>query len=396
MRFNRNIYLRLEQIAFFIPDLGGRRFEGDTVEYQFQIPLQDSIPVDDPDLKNKIYNMFFKALSRENLHNYTFLQNFMRIDDFEYLFFVVCLVIYKRLSFLFIPYIEGNQTLEESNTNDSWDYSEHFYKSIPPDAFTRDMIEENSYGMFHSVKMACDFYYKFYSSYCLYWHSSDIKTHESEIPMLVRTKEIISRFLCSFPLKPYKELKEDLSYLSDLLYIRSSTKKDVVSNKLQKDHYWSAYKETLDNEIIDNCIDIAEKLSGESLIPISKLLFEENPDLVGEVEKKRRNKISETQKKRLEEREVQVQKHVKNVLKKCRSRNISKTEACDKYFKENIAELRECGINSQGTLRNHCVPTKPNKQRSAFFNRTYTKPYYSDDFQKEVIEISEKIKESGG
>ena len=83
MRFNRNIYLRLEQIAFFIPDLGGRRFEGDTVEYQFQIPLQDSIPVDDPILREKIYSMFFKALHRENIANYTFLQNFMKIDDFE-------------------------------------------------------------------------------------------------------------------------------------------------------------------------------------------------------------------------------------------------------------------------------------------------------------------------
>ena len=103
MRFDRNIYLRLEQIAFFIPDLGGRRFEGDTVEYQFQIPLQDSIPVDDPDLKNKIYNMFFKALSRENLDNYTFLQNFMRIDDFEYLFFVVCIVICSVRKFRTAP-----------------------------------------------------------------------------------------------------------------------------------------------------------------------------------------------------------------------------------------------------------------------------------------------------
>ena len=104
MRFDRNIYLRLEQIAFFIPDL--RRSEGDTNEYQFTIPSKDSIPVDDPILREKIYSMFSTALHREYIANYTFLQNFMRIDDFEHLFFIVCVVIYKRLSVLFSPYKE--------------------------------------------------------------------------------------------------------------------------------------------------------------------------------------------------------------------------------------------------------------------------------------------------
>ena len=218
---------------------------------------------------------------------------------------------------------------------------------------------------------------------------------EHEIPMLVRTKEIVSRFLCSFPLKPFKELEGVLSYLSELLYIHSEAKGKVVSTKLQKDTYWRSYKKTIDNEIVDNCIDIAEKLPRKTLVPISKLMLEENPELVGEVEKKRRKKSSEAHKKRLEEREAQVQKHVKNVQKKCRSKKISITEACNEYYKETTDELKDCGINSIGTLRNRCSNTKPNKQRSAFFNRSYIKPNYPKDFEKTVKKIQERIKESG-
>lgn len=393
MRFDRNIFLRLEQIAFFIPDL--RLSEGDTIEYQFTIPSKDSIPIDDPNLRDKIHSMFSKALSREYLFNYTFLQNVMRIDDFEYLFFVVCAKIFERLSVLFFPDKETVSFAQQLKKDILQNHYVEFYKSIPQDAITKDMIKEESYGMFHSVKMACDFYYKFYSSYRLYWHSRDIKTHESEIPMLVRTKEIISRFLCSFPLRPFKELEDDLSYLSDLLYIHSETKEKVILTKLQEDSYWRAYKKTVDNEIIDNCIDIAEIHSHNTSIPFSKLILEENPDLVGEVEKKRRKKSSEAHKKRLEEREAQVQEHIKNVLKKCRSKKISIKEACDEYFEEKATELKACGINSTGTLRNRCSHTKPNKQRSAFFNRAYIRPSYSENLRKSVIEISEKIKKSG-
>ena len=151
----------------------------------------------------------------------------------------------------------------------------------------------------------------------------------------------------------------------------------------------------VNDEIINNCIDIAESLDTRTVIPILDVMLKEDSDLVSEVERKRRKKASESQKKRLEKREEQVQKHIKGVLKKCRSKKLSKTEACDEYFKENITALRECGINSKGTLRNRCSHTKPNMQRSAFFNRNYVRPNYSKDFQKEVIKISERIKETG-
>lgn len=392
MRLDRNIYTRLYQIAFFMQNIFS---EGVKNEFKIQLPNPDTIPIDNPKSRRKIFDICFSALAHKDLYGYEYCRNFMQITNFEGDLFFVCVKVYERLDSLFSSYKEAFEPRRKTKKRVKVNFEddpEWFFQSIPQDTISKDQIKTNTYGMFVSVKTACYFYCRFTPSYWCYFYSKIIRDYEKEIPVLSHIKEVLSRYFCQYPIDPFAFLKDYFSNLSDLLDTYLIAKN--ASETLREDPLWNTCFERINDGFLNSFVALAEMLAGESLIPISELKFKDNPNLVVEVEKMRRNKISESQRKRLSEREKQVEEHIGKIFKKVKSKRISIKDACEEYLSENEAALKECGINSAGTLRNLCSNTDPNKQRSAFHNRSYVKPVYSKSLKESIGRIREKIAES--
>ena len=79
---------------------------------------------------------------------------------------------------------------------------------------------------------------------------------------------------------------------------------------------------------------------------------------------KRREAISTTKKKKNEDRQKDIAKIRSDIRKNAIDKRISISNECNKYFKDNKDKLKELGICSVGTLKNHCSPYNPNRART--------------------------------
>ena len=385
MRFNRNIYMRLRHIAFFMPNVWENK------DTEFSLPAPGSFPIAK---KKKLGKRFLKEiiyfLSVNSDSNFHTAINYMRIEPFEAKLVLVCIAVYMNLSNLFSPYEKKFKQRKKEKTPDKHgleDNCESFCKSIPSDAISKDEVKEKSYGMFLSVRAACYFYCKFNPCFLLYSFSCTIKRHKSEIPILAYLRDELANYLCCFPVESFDMLNNRLSDLQetiDLYFICRD-----AFEKLQKNErrIWNKWLGRIRDGIAIRCIGTTKELSAESKIPISKRIFNLDFDPVPDKEKKRREKISEAQNKRLSERQEKVQKNISIICSKRNSKKTSMKQACDLYFQANESELKKINITSARTLQNLCSRTKSDKQRSDFVSMSYISPKYSKDFQESIEKV---------
>ena len=397
MRFNRNIYMRLYQIAFFMPDpQKGPTGKKRKFKASFLCPETNCIPVDDPLLRDKIDEIIYYVSLIESNRNYKKSKDFMEITDFERVLFFVCQKVYEGLSSLLFQFEEKFKQKIDSKTKRECcieDAPEGFYKSIPKKAFSEDEIREKSFDMFHSAKTACYFYSKFKPSYCMYNYSEIIRKHEKDIPILKYTKETIASYFCNCPINNYPYIKKVLLNLAYSLEGYSELKHGVRKTYRNKKslHLWNRFVTKLYDGVLINCINISKELSTKPVFSMLEFDTYKKDDLISKKEIKRRDRISKAQIDRLSERRMQVKSHIEEISKICRSQKVSVRKACGYYFKEHKSELKLININSQRTLENNYSKTEPNKQRSAFSNMAYVGPKYSPAFRKAINDICHDI-----
>lgn len=390
MRFNHNIYMRLYQIAFFMPDaLRGKYDNG--VESSFEVPYPNAIPVDDPILKDKIRSsILFTNFDRDFFYKSKAID--MGINHFERILFYVCINVYEQLQTLFSAYKKEFLSCNEMNNkknNRLEDNPESFYNFIiSRDAISEDMIKEKSFDLFHSLKTACYFYCKFTPCYRMYIFSGNIGRCEKTISILKYLKVNIAYYFSSFPYSKDTYIISDLSDLNDSLsvYFECSNAVEGKIKDEEEKQKWKVFLELLCDKIMLSCIEVSNRLSVKVKHSPTALVSRRIDKLVTKKEKKRRKRISDSQNNRLSERQEKVQRHVKNILMEWHnSKKKSMKTICEVYLDANRTELNSIGITSPRTLQNICSKTKPNKQRSAFFNRAYITPDYSKDCQEEIM-----------
>ena len=391
MVFNINFFTRLRQIAFFVPNVIREKYET-----EYSLPPTDSFPIED----NNIREQFIKTCSSVGFANsdsfFNMCTNYMKITDFEFMLFHVCLNVYMDLADLFSPYEKNFSPRKKTKRKREYgleDDPEGFYNSIPRESFTKEMVKEKSQGMFLSVRKACHFYCMFTPSYWLFFYSISIKQHKNDIPLLKLLRDELANYLCGFPVESFAKLIKGLSDLSEIIKTYDTCKKSF--NELQEEDrfIWNQWIKTIYDGVMIQCFNVAKDLSAKSKIPVDKRFFKvefpeeflDELDYVSDEEKKRRKKISDSQNKRLYKRKEKVQEHVNSILSN-KGDQMSVKDACNNYFEAKKAALKKINITSARTLQNLCSHTKPNKQRSYFFERSYAnlKFEYPKDFQKTI------------
>ncbi len=388
MLININHYMRLRHIAFFIPNV----LENKRTKYS--IPIPQLIPIDDEKLKKVFFREITSVLSINRDSKINTAVQYMQIDDFEVKLFLVSVSIYMNLSALFSPYeidFKSRKKLKTVGKYSFEDDSEGFYKSIPSDAISKDMVKKKSYGMFSSVRKACYFYCKFTPSYLLYAFSVTIKTHKSEIPELIYLRDELANYLCCFPVESFALLNERLSDLQELLETYFKCGDAFKKLKKRERSFWIKYLKIMREGLFLKFIGISKELSAESPIPVLKRLFHKKYAPLQKEEKQRRKRISKSQNKRLSQRQEKVQKHIEIIRSNVFAKKISVKAACEEYFKTKKDDLKKINITSARTLQNLCSHTKPDKQRTNFVNRSYLSPTYSKYFQDTIEMIYNKI-----
>lgn len=388
MLININHYMRLRHIAFFIPNVMEKKVT------KYSIPIPKLIPIDDEKLKKVFFREITSVLSINSDSNiYTAVQ-YMQIDPFEVKLFLVFVSIYTNLSALFSPYEKDFKSRKKLKTAGKYSFeddSEGFYKSIPSEAISKDVVKEKSYGMFLSVRKACYFYCKFTPSCWLYAFSVTIKTYKSGIPELVYLRDELANYLCCFPVESFALLNERLSDLQELIETYFKCGDAFEKLKKRERSFWIKWLKIMREGILIKCIGISKEISAESPIPTLKRLFHKKNDPLQKEEKKRRKRISKSQNKRLSERQKIVQKHIESIISSDYAKKYSVKVACERYYETKKDDLRKINITSARTLQNLCSHTKPDKQRTNFVNRSYLSPTYSKDFQDTIELIYNKI-----
>ena len=344
MRFNRNIYMRLYQIAFFMPEL-----LKDGKNDLNMNPSKTSIP---------FYEDENNPVLKEILES-------MEITDFEKQLFIVCLNVYKNLSSLFFPFQNKmNSRLEDDPTG--------FYNSIPKDDISKETIKDSSFGLFYSLKPACFFYCNFNPSYWLCSYSIFIHKYKEKFSFLRYVKNELYTYFSNRPINKEASLSDYLDSLSSSIHSFLETEKKPNALSCQE------YLDNIDKVIVDS-IDLTNNL-------VSGLHM---PKTLSSIEKKRRKAISDKKKKRFSGRQKIVQKHISRIIFESRLKKMSIRKYCrDVYFPSHKSELDSINIKSPRTLENSCCKNHdPNKHRSAFFNRAYLKPAYPESFQQTICDI---------
>ena len=387
MRFNRNIYMRLYQIAFFMPDI----FQGgDNYKIEFTLPNPDAIPLEDASLREKFWTILSQVLSSESGTNYKIIQGAMEIDGFEKKLFIICLTIYQNLLPLFSPYQEAFKPRKRIESEEKYAFvndPEWFYRTIHQDAISKELIVEKSEGVFLSIKPACFFFCRFTPCYLLYKYSLSINKHENEIPLLIYAKEAISQYFCKYTAESFSHITGCLSELFDSLEVYSESKESFKKLQREERSYWNSLLEKTYDGIIINCLNISDRLSAEAGIPVFEYINQENYtpiNCVNGEERIRRNKISKSHNVRLSQRKKSIQKHVTEIKNISKSKKISIRIACEQYHNKHESELKSINITSPRTLENICCDAKPNKQRSDFSNKAYVKPNYPLAFKTAI------------
>ena len=344
MRFNRNIYMRLYHIAFFMPE-----FSNDYNNGEKNDPPSTSIPI----YENEEAPLLKAFLSS------------MKITDFEKQLFEVCINVYNSLSQIFTIYFSSfDSRLEDDPAG--------FYKSIPQDAISKETIKEKSLGLFSSLKPACFFYCNFNPSYWLYSFSVIIHKNKKQLSFLKYVKNELYTYFVNRPIRKEASLYNNLEDLSTSIqnFIKSEKNLDALSSQ--------DYLNIIDKIVVDS-IDLTNDL-------VSGL---QTPKALTPGEKNRRTAISEKQNKRFSGRQKIVQEHISRIKSESCSKKMSIRKYCrEVYFPTHESELVSLNIKSPRTLENSCCKNhKPNKHRSAFSNRAYLNPAYPDSFKQTIRDI---------
>lgn len=117
MKFNKVIYQRLQHIACFMPD--------------------KMLPDSPEDPMKEAENMYCRRDFQEQ-----FLA-IMRISEFEYKLFELCVIVFRRLEELFLPYTDKVPCYIYSPVK----FMEYVKENS---AFSKEKIQEQSFGMFRS------------------------------------------------------------------------------------------------------------------------------------------------------------------------------------------------------------------------------------------------------
>jgi len=392
MRFDRNIYMRLYHIAFFIPDALIPEEKEDV--FSIGHGFYELCP-DHSFCKKITKNLMFANLN-EVKSGYITAAEFMEISPLEKNLFYICLAIYEKLSLLFSSYEDAfkqNQKKELYMEYNLEEAPEGFYQFVSKESqnsISAEMIKENTFEVFSTLKAACYFYCKFSPSYSLYGCSYILNEYKSEISILKRTRKDVALFFGNFPTNRKGYLITALLNVADSLLVYLKCKNLVKERDKDEGEkkIWDETIETLFFSVVYNCINVSELLSAKPIFTYQEIVSHIKDNLIEKNEFTRRKRISDSQNNRLSERQRQIENHKKRIVRKMGLKNVSKRKACKDYFDEHKSELKSIHINSPRTLENICSSKEPNKQRSAFSNMAFLKPYYSPAVKKKIKEIT--------
>ena len=356
MRFNRNIYTRLWQIAVFMPIVFSKKNEHELAELDYALPKSMTRETCS-EFEKLVLTAAMTGKDDPTIYQTALLKS-MQISIFEEHMFKVCLHVFEKINTLFFPKEDPQRYIREGD------------KDFVKNKILLEQLSHETYEMFRSVSSALYFYKKFSKAKDIYDHSSTINNAIDLYSFLTHVKTNLFEMFADRPVESSPFVARYLVYLSDLdQLIKASIQQNSSDERTNRDY------------LFDLCFNLAVSYSSNSRI-------RDNPD---KREKQRRNSISIAQNKRLSERQAQIKKCVKEITANSRSSKSTIKTECYEYFEKNKEKLKSINITSYRTLQNHCSNTEPNKQRSAFFNRTYLALDYSKDFKETIEKAYSKI-----
>ena len=381
MRLDRNHYMRLKQIAFFMPDILSK-----DEEYLNENRLD--ISVDDPLLKIKIQSAIMHVQFLENKDLYREFLERMEIDDIEKILFKACLFIYEAINNLLVDgrFLQKPDYLILQLQENPKEACALLEELVEKGTLSLVQIKEKSKDAFNSIKSVCYFYNEFTPSYYLYRCSETIKRMESRFPYLINLKTELYHFFLMRPVDSFCELNASLSDLSASLDLFSSVEslsknQSVSSFIVNKIYDW----------VIFNCLETSRMIPLKHGIP--------KPS-----DTETRKKMAQTQREKNSEREEKKKELYDRLLidideeeKKTKKKRVVK-KVCDYYFNNHKTELEELKITSSQTLQSFVSRFRNNKnsneKRTAFANREYIKPNYNKKLRDEIKYLHDEFKAS--
>ena len=346
MKLNINHYIRLKQIAVFMPDVFSKKNEYGSINESREYVIPVSMKEEADHLSEAELMIIDAAMTGKKdpeIYQEALLKT-MQISEFEIVFFEVCMKLYKKLQSIFFPIKDTEkETVEQFFQADFGNGPIAFYESIPHDKFILDEIREKTYEMFNSVRSASKFYYEFNQIQELYDDSAMINKGIKMFPPLKHLKTNLYEILSKYP--------TDFSpsffvYLSDIV----QSIKPIIEHGSEPDE--ADIEDSLISAIINSCFDFlftysAPKNSGNS---------------------ERNNAISQKKLELNSKRREKVSKYLKPIFESLGDspKRGQKKTACEQCFRDNESELKELGIKSAKTLQRYLSQENPNKQRSDY------------------------------
>ena len=154
MRLDRNHYMRLKQIAFFMPDILSK-----DEEHLNENRLD--ISVDDPLLKIKIQSAITQVQFLENKDLYREFLERMKIDDIEKILFKACLFIYEAINNLLVEvdgiFLQKHDYLILQLQENPKEACALLEELVEKGTLSLVQIKEKSKEAFNSIKSVCYF-----------------------------------------------------------------------------------------------------------------------------------------------------------------------------------------------------------------------------------------------
>lgn len=350
MKLTKIVYHRLYHIACFIPD---QIFPDE----QKKSNLCNNEPI--------YCNENMQALFKES----------MKISEEEYQLFCLCVIIFNRLNNLFKQYVEKSSLYP--------DKPKLFLQYIEENSdLSRAEINQESFGMFNSLRSCVDFYCKFSNIYYLFNTFFQIKIYKEKLPVLKYIRNDFFSMMQAYPLEVIPSLNVDCSNLQQKVTNFLNLNKDYEEKK-------SIY------EVISDFTPVMVEM-----LDIVKLINENTRgDYISrhkqEVNKKRRESISQALRatEAWQNRAKYIGKIKETIREKVNKNKISLKAACQQFFTEHKDELKKWNITSCRTLQNYFSVVDPNKQRKAFKEIGVDPPKYAYGFWQAVKTVWENFNE---
>lgn len=374
MMLNVNHYIRLKQIAVFMPDVFNKKNEYESTnepkEYIIPLSMKDEAKhLSESELM--ILDAVMTGKNDPGIYQEACLKS-MQISEFEITFFEVCMKLYKKLqSIFFPPKNTKEETAELVFQADFENGPVAFYNSIPRDRLILDEIKEKTCGMFNSVKTASKFYYEFNQIQELYDDSAIINRGIKMFPPLKHLKTNLYEILSKYP----KDFSPSFFvYLSDIV----QSIKPIIEHGSEPDE--ADIEDSLISAIINSCFDFLFTYSAPK-----------NSD-----NSKKNDAISRAKLQQNSERREEVFKYLKPIFESLGDspKRGQKKTASEQCFRDNESDLNELGIKSVKTLQRYLSQENPNKQRSDYAKKKYKRPKYSPAFQDFIKYLHNEFKDA--